>query len=130
MTTSTSRALRSLCRGAFTLLTLTGVAAGAQQATPPSCADHNSLADAWWTGPMLANSAATLPRGHVLIEPYLYDVVGTAQYGGDGVRRSVPRSNGFGSLTYIVYGLTDRVGLGLIPTAGFNTASGGLSSSG
>ncbi len=36
---------------------------------------RQSLEDAWWTGPMLAPSAATLPRGHLLIEPYLYDVI-------------------------------------------------------
>jgi hypothetical protein len=66
---------------------------------------------------MLANSAATLPRGHFLIEPYLYDV-------------AAAHSNGFGSLTYMNYGLTDRVTVGLIPTAGFNKVSNGPNSSG
>ena len=53
-------------------------AAGAeaqQEASPPSSVVRQSLDDAWWTGPMLAPSAATLPRGHFLIEPYLYDVI-------------------------------------------------------
>src|SRR5260370_16529505 len=66
---------------------------------------------------MLAPSAATLPRGHFLIEPYLYDV-------------TAAHSNGFGSLTYVLYGLTDRVTVGLIPTAGFNVVSNAPSSSG
>lgn len=66
---------------------------------------------------MLAPSAATLPRGHVLIEPYLYDVIS-------------PHSHGFGSLTYVNYGLVDRVTVGMIPTAGFNKVSNGPSSSG
>jgi hypothetical protein len=65
---------------------------------------------------MLAPSAATLPRGHFLIEPYLYDVIGA-------------HSNGFGSLTYVNYGLADRLTVGLIPTAGFNKVSNGSSSS-
>ena len=65
---------------------------------------------------MLANSAATLPRGHVLIEPYFYDV-------------TAAHSNGFGSRTYVLYGLADRVTAGLIPTVGFNKVSDGLSSS-
>jgi hypothetical protein len=82
-----------------------------------SCVDRQSLDDAWWTGPMLAPSAATLPRGHFLIEPYLYDVIAT-------------HSNGFGSLMYLNYGLVDRVTVGLIPTAGFNKLSNGPSSSG
>jgi hypothetical protein len=66
---------------------------------------------------MLAPSAATLPHGHFLIEPYLYDV-------------TAAHSNGFGSLTCVSYGLVDRVTVGLIPTAGFNKVSNGPSSSG
>ena len=88
-----------------------------QEASPRSSVVRQSLDDAWWTGPMLAPSAATLPRGHFLIEPYLYDVIAT-------------HSRGFGSLTYVNYGLADRVTVGLIPTAGFNTVSNGPSSSG
>src|SRR5216683_1850901 len=94
-------------------------AAGAeaqQQTSRPSSVVRQALDDAWWTGPMLAPSAATLPRGHFLIEPYLYDVIGS-------------HSNGFGSLTYVNYGLADRVTVGLIPTAGFNVVSNGPSSS-
>jgi hypothetical protein len=50
--------------------------AGAQQVTSaPS--SIQSLQDAWWTGPLLANSANTLPRGHFLVEPYIYDVIGS-----------------------------------------------------
>jgi len=90
---------------------------GAQGTPPPSSIARQSLGEAWWTGPMLAPNASTLPRGHFLIEPYLYDVVGA-------------HSNGFGSLTYINYGLADRVTVGLIPTAGYNKVSDGPSSSG
>src|SRR5215831_2994260 len=89
--------------------------AKAQQDTSPSPSFRQSLDEAWWTGPMLAPNASTLPRGHFLIEPYLYDVISA-------------RSNDFGSLTYINYGLLDRVTVGLIPTAGYNVASGGTSS--
>lgn len=66
---------------------------------------------------MLAPSAATLPRGHFLIEPYLFDV------------RSA-HSNGFGSLTYMNYGLADKLTVGMIPTAGLNVMNHGPSSSG
>ena len=72
--------------------------------------------DAWWTGPMLAPNATTLPRGHVLIEPYLFDVISA-------------HSNGLGSLTYINYGVVDRLTVGMIPVAGFNVANSGPSSS-
>lgn len=94
-----------------------GTAAGGQQSSPASSANREPLGDAWWTGPMLANSAATLPQGHFLVEPYLYDVIGA-------------HSNGFGSLTYIEYGLFNRFTVGLIPTAGFNKMNDALSSSG
>jgi hypothetical protein len=65
---------------------------------------------------MLAPSAATLPRGHFLIEPYLFDVIAA-------------HSNGFGSPTYVNYGLRDKLTVGLILTAGFNKISNGPSSS-
>ena len=100
-----------------------------QVACAQSSSGRQSLADAWWTGPMLAPSAATLPQGHFLIEPYLYDVIQQGQYDRNGVKRTVPESNGFGSLTYINYGLIDKLTIGLIPTFGYNRVSDGPSSS-
>ncbi len=111
------------------VLALTAVPARAEQ-SPGSSADRQSLDDAWWTGSMLAASAATLPRGHILIEPYVYDVTVGGRYDHDGKRRSTLRSDRFGSLTYALYGLTDSVTVGLIPTAGFNRVSEGPSSAG
>jgi hypothetical protein len=91
--------------------------AGAQEALPPCCAVREPLTQAWWTGPMLAVSAATLPPGHVLIEPYFYDV-------------TTARSNGFGSRAYVLYGLADRLTVGVLPIVGYNKVIGGPSSSG
>jgi len=115
--------------GILAALVMTGVAGG-QEVRPPTCESCQSLEDAWWTGPMLAPSAATLPRGHFLLEPYVYDVRVQGRYDGDGSRRSAPDSNGFGSLTYILYGLADRVGIGVIPVGGYTTVRGSASSSG
>ncbi|MGH9486671.1 MAG: hypothetical protein ACRD04_03675 [Terriglobales bacterium] len=78
---------------------------------PPS--NRELLQQAWWTGPMLAPSAATLPRGHLLVEPYFYDVV------------TSPLSNTAGSLSYIEYGATDRLTVGLIPTFDYEWLPGG-----
>jgi hypothetical protein len=89
----------------------------AENPSPPAHNDRQQLGEAWWTGPMLANNASTLPRGHFLIEPYLYDEISL-------------HTNGFGSLTYIEYGLANRLTVGLIPTFGYNKISDGLSSSG
>ena len=89
--------------------TLLAPAAWAQHAADISVAASQSVRqsqdDAWWTGPMLANSAATLPRGHFLIEPYLYDATSS-------------HADGWGSLTYMLYGLTDRLTIGLVPVLG------------
>jgi hypothetical protein len=70
---------------------------------------RQSRDDAWWTGPMLANSAETLPKGHFLIETYL---------------------DGFGSRTYMLYGLADRFTIGVIPILGYNRIGNGPDSSG
>lgn len=80
-------------------------------------ASRQSREDAWWTGPMLANSAETLPRGHVLVEPYVYDVMT------DG-------NDGFGSRAYMLYGLTDDLTVGAIPIIGYNGLHHGPNSSG
>ncbi len=95
----------------------------AMAAPVPACSQEASVAapesreDAWWTGPMLANSAETLPPSHWLFEPYLYDV------------RS-PGVDGFGSRTYLNYGLADRFTVGVIPVFGYNRVSGGPNSNG
>ncbi len=65
---------------------------------------------------MLANGAATLPRGHFLIEPYVYDV-------------TTAHTHGFGSRAYVLYGLVDDLTVGFIPIVGYNTVNGGPSSS-
>ena len=89
----------------------------AQQSSALGAPCQQSLDDAWWTGPMLAAGAGTLPRGHFLIEPYLYDV-------------HAGSTHGVGSLTYVLYGIADRVTVGMIPTIGFNAPRDGTSSSG
>lgn len=114
------------------LFALLAIAAGpvvAQNMSVTSNIGREPLQNAWFTGPMLAPSAATLPRGHILIEPYLFDVTTQGFYNRKGARISAPHSNGYGSLTYMLYGLTNRFTVGVIPTAGYNTTSGAPSSS-
>jgi len=96
---------------AFVVLLACAAATAAEPVT-----SRQSLDEAWWTGPMLAPSAGTLPQGHWLVEPYLYDVI-------------APHADGFGSLSYINYGVTDRFTVGMIPTFGYNRIDGGASSS-
>ena len=106
----TSRRIFSTILAGLLAMAASGTAFG-QSATP------QSLDDAWWTGPMLANSAHTMPQGHMLIESYLYDAI------------SGP-ANSVNSLTYLLYGVTDRLTIGLVPTAGYNSVHGGPDSAG
>jgi hypothetical protein len=78
---------------------------------------RQSLDDAWWTGSIVAYSPRSLPQGHLLIEPYLYDV-------------STRRSDGVHSFTYFLYGVTDRLTVGVAPDFAFNAVRGGQDSSG
>ena len=94
------------------------------------CDDRHPMGDAWFTGPMLANSAAVLPRGHALLETYLYDSTVQGVFDRKGVRHSAPSSNGYGTISYLVYAVTDKLALGLLPTAGYNQPAQGASSSG
>jgi hypothetical protein len=110
------------------LALLTAIAAHAEDVATQSL--HQSMDDAWWTGPLLAASASTLPQGHFLVEPYLYDVVTYARHDTQGRRVSTPHENDFGSQSYLLYGLTNQVSIGLIPRFGFEEASQGSSSTG
>ncbi|MBV8636673.1 MAG: transporter [Candidatus Eremiobacteraeota bacterium] len=98
--------------------------------SPSPTPSRQALSDAWWTGPLLAPSAGTLPHGHILVEPYLYDVVQYGAYNAHGALKPAPHENAYGSLTYVIYGLTDRFNVGMIPVFGYTAVSNGLNSSG
>ena len=119
-------------RLALCALILLGSTVAAQEPTPDSVGPvgRQALEDAWWTGPILAAGATPLPKGHVLVEPYVYDVIRYGRYDEQGNQRDASRIDGYGSLTYALYGLTDNVTAGLIPTFGFNALSDGEDSSG
>jgi hypothetical protein len=105
---------------------LAALPAGARAAEP---APRQALDDAWWTGPLLAPTAGTLPPGHILFEPYFYDGIPTASIDAHGVSHPVARANNFGSQSYFLYGLADRFTVGLIPRFGYKEADKGAGSS-
>lgn len=98
------------------LLVLAPLTARAQQVADSAHVDQ-PMGDAWWTGPMLAASPNTLPHGHILIEPYFFDV-------------HTESSNFFGNLTYALYGLFDKLTVGSIINAGYTVPDDGTRSSG
>jgi hypothetical protein len=97
--------------------------------TPDQSTVRQSRDDAWWTGPLLAASPVTLPAGHFLIEPYIFDQIPQGHYDNGGTRRSAPHANDFGSQSYVLYGLVDRLSVGFIPRFAFNDPGEGRSSS-
>jgi len=112
------------------MLPLWLAAAALVGAMPARGADQQSRDDAWWTGPMLAPSAATLPQGHMLIEPYVFDVISDGRFDAHGTHRSAPAEHDVGSLSYILYGLSDAVTVGMIPRLAYDEPAGAPSSSG
>jgi Putative MetA-pathway of phenol degradation len=106
------------------------LAAAGAATTNTAQADEQSREDAWWTGPLLAANAATLPAGHLLFEPYLFDVITTGHLDTGGARHSGPYEHDIGSLSYLLYGLVDRVSIGLIPHFAYNEPAGQPNSSG
>jgi hypothetical protein len=116
----------------FALVTLPPAPPTNAQPQAAPCAGatpQESPSDAWWTGPLLAPTAATLPQGHFYIEPYLYDSLPYAQFDGTGRAHGVPRQNDFGSLTYFNFGVTDDLTVGLISRFGYDSFGSQSSSS-
>jgi len=99
-------------------------------AATAAAADEQSRQDAWWTGPILAANAATLPQGHWLLEPYVFDEITNGTFDMQGRRHSGPYEHTLGSQAYVLYGLTDRVSAGVIPRLAYNMPSGAPNSSG
>jgi hypothetical protein len=93
-----------------------GGAAGARAAAPPAYGVLQAREDAWWTGPMMANSAETLTPGHFLFEPYFYEV-----------RAAHWKLSG--SSAYLLYGLVDDFTAGVVPVVGYREGGGSPSSS-
>jgi hypothetical protein len=88
-----------------------------------------SLDDAWWTGPLLAANAATAPQGHMLVEPYFFDEITNSSFDTGGNRHALDGGHELGSLTYIIYALTDRLAVGLLPRFAYDEPAGAPNSS-
>lgn len=114
-----------MCKISGGLVAALGALAGAPaladtRAEPPAAFElsaEQAMADAWWTGPLLAAGAGSLPKGRWLVEHYLFDVKSKG-------------SDSFGSLTYVLYGVSDRVTVGAIPTFFHARVDGAPNSSG
>ena len=102
------------------------------QASEPATTDTMRLAyaDTWWTGPLLAASPSALPRGHMLIEPYIYDVIVQGSYDEQGQRHGGAHTDNVRNLSYVLYGLTNQMTVGLLPRFGYDAGGDGVHSTG
>lgn len=112
-----------LCCGCLAL----GAASAAADDSPSG--PRQALADAWWTGPLLAPNASSFPAGHALIEPYVFDVIDNGQYDTSGHRQPGAGGHELGSLTYLIYALTDRISVGVLPRFFYDEPAGAPNSS-
>jgi hypothetical protein len=90
---------------------------------------HQALADAWWTGPLLAANASSFAAGHALFEPYVFDVMSKGQFDANGRHQPAAGGHELGSLSYLIYALTDRVSVGLLPRFFYDQPAGAPNSS-
>jgi hypothetical protein len=119
--------------GAIVCALIVGAGAGAAAAeaedSTGAMSPRESLDEAWWTGPLLAANASTMPPGHFLVEPYIYDSLPYAQFDSHGIARDVAHANDFGSQSYVNYGLAEGFTVGLIPRFGYDQPRTGENSS-
>jgi len=110
-------------------LALAAVCAAAAADESAQDAPRQALSDAWWTGPLLAPNASTFPAGHALIETYVFDVMTSSSFDAGGNRHAYDGGHEIGSLTYLIYGLTDRISVGLLPRFFYDEPAGAPNSS-
>jgi hypothetical protein len=109
----------------LTALSLTAGPAAAETAADGAPV-RLAFGDAWWTGPLITPGAGTLPKGRMLIETYLLDSQPYGRIDAQGHYSDLPGGeHNFGSLTYLLYGLTDRVTVGAVPYFGVRRSRGG-----
>lgn len=125
-----ARPLRALLFPAALCAIGLGASAVACATSESGVSPQETLDEAWWTGPLLAPNASTLPHGHWLLEPYLYDAMPYGRFDPHGKLTGTDAAHDIGSQTYIEYGVVDRFTLGLIPRLGLYQSSAGQDSSG
>ena len=81
---------------------------------------HPNISAPWFTGPLLAPSALTIPFGHYNIEPYIYGLANTGAY--DGHWQPVKKENFWNNYfqTLLAFGVNNWADFQCNPTLFYN----------
>lgn len=93
----------------FLVTFLIGLSINCYGASPPPTGGEES--EPWFTGPLLTPSARNVPKGHLLLEPYLVWTTIYGAYQNDWVPKSIPNFYIGTNRNIWKYGLTDWVNL-------------------
>lgn len=83
---------------------------------PPVPVTEPGEEDAWFTGPLIAQSPLVVPKGHVNIEPYLSATAVTGIYNGQGKTQTAPTLWNINLEPQMIFGLTPQIDLYVLPS--------------
>lgn len=78
----------------------------------------------WFTGPLLAPSSTALPKGHVVIQPYVFCTHVGAVYDNNWHIHSIPQTDTISTQMVTIIGLTERMDIQITPISVFNRSQG------
>ncbi|NGX44121.1 MAG: hypothetical protein K1060chlam3_00284 [Candidatus Anoxychlamydiales bacterium] len=68
----------------------------------------------WYGGPLITGSGATLPKGLINVQPYIYYAVNYAAYDGNRKSNSIKNITEINPKLNLAVGITDRIDIGIL----------------
>lgn len=87
-------------------------------------ADPQVPASPWFTGPLLAPSGTTFPKGHIGFQPYVFYTDDYGVYNNRWKRENLPDTHTVNPMTAIFIGLTDKMDLEIVLNYFSNSRNG------
>lgn len=85
---------------------------------------NTAISGLWWTGPLLAPSGHTIPRGHSNLETYVFDTKVKGTYNSFGKVTHVPGDKNYVANPLFSHGLTDSMDMQLSIPYAYNINNG------
>lgn len=97
-------------------------------AAPLAAKAPNVYQSGWWTGPLFASHARTIPAGKINLQPYFGYYVTQGNYTNDWSIQSAPHFSSLGPIAYINLGLTESLDFAAAIPWMYNTFLGNTAS--